>query len=125
MLSSLQSRRGRDPNLPRECRGQASVELVALIPLIALLALAFAQAAVAGWALVSAGEAARAGARAAHVGGDVGAAVRRALPGMLEPAAVSADGGQVRVEIRAPMLVPGVVVIPLSAAAALGPEQAG
>ena len=58
-----------------ERRGQASVELVAAIPALVLVTLLVAQLALAGYALWSAGVAARAGARAAYVGGR-----RRARP---------------------------------------------
>lgn len=101
--------------------GQAAAELVAIVPLILFAALALAQAVVAGWALASAGEAARVGARTAHVGGDAKAAVRHALPSLLQPAEVAADGAEVRVEVRAPALLPGVPGIPVFAAAALDP----
>ncbi len=50
--------------------GTASVELVAVVPLLLLAALVAAQIGLAGQALWSAGIAARAGARAALVGGD-------------------------------------------------------
>ena len=51
--------------------------------LLALLALV-GQLAVAGYALWAAGDAARAGARAAHVGGDAQRAALSALPDWLE-----------------------------------------
>jgi hypothetical protein len=64
--------------------GQASVELVALLPLIAaLLALAW-QLVLAGHAEWAAGAAARAAARAHAVGGDPRAAARGHLPHRLE-----------------------------------------
>lgn len=103
-------------------RGQASVELVAIVPLLLLAALALGQLAAAGWALASAGEAARAAARAAHVGGDVRVAARRALPIVLKPAEVTRKGARVRVEVRAPALLPGVPSIRVTSAAALDPE---
>jgi flagellar basal body-associated protein FliL len=64
----------------RDQGGQASVELVAAIPVLLVVTLVVAQLAVAGYALWSAGAAARAGARAEYVGGDAGAAARRSLP---------------------------------------------
>jgi hypothetical protein len=63
--------------------GQASVELVALLPAVALLALLLWQAAVAGEALWLSGSAARAAARANAVGRDPLAAARAVLPGRL------------------------------------------
>ena len=103
-------------------RAQASAELVAIVPLVLLAALAIAQLAVAGWTLVTAGEAARAGARAAEVGANAQAAARSALPQTLEPADVDADGAEVTVRVAAPALVPGLPAIPVSAATALDPS---
>ena len=64
--------------------GQAAVELVAVLPLVALIALSLWQLAVAGQAAWLAGAAARAAARAHAVGGDEAAAARGVLPGRLE-----------------------------------------
>src|SRR4051812_50219699 len=61
-------------------RGQASVELMAVLPVVAVLVAAAWQAAVAGQAIWLSGGAARAAARAHAVGGDVGAAAPRARP---------------------------------------------
>ena len=61
--------------------GQAAVELVALLPLVALLAAGAWQLAVAGHAAWSADAAARAAARAVATGGDARAAARASLPG--------------------------------------------
>src|SRR3954453_24189564 len=61
----------------RRDRGQASVELVAVVPVLLLVTLVVAQLAVAGYALWSAAAAARAGARAGYVGGDAEAAAGR------------------------------------------------
>jgi hypothetical protein len=68
----------------RDQRGQASVELVALLPLMAALAAILWQAVVAGQAVWFAGSAARAAARATAVGGDPRLAARHVLPGRLE-----------------------------------------
>lgn len=97
---------------------------MALVPLLLVSAFAVAQALTAGWALLSAGEAARAAARAAHVGGDAEDAAGRALPGLLEPAEVNADGSEVRIEVRVPSVLPGVPRIPVAASAALDPGAA-
>ena len=105
--------------------GQASAELVAVVPLLIVSAVALAQTLVAGWALLSAGEAARSSARIAHVGGDAEEAASKALPALLEPAEVEVGGSSVRVEVRIPMLLPGVPEIPVSASAALDPEGSG
>lgn len=103
-------------------RAQASAELVAIVPLLTVCALALGQAVVACWALLSAGEAARSAARIAHVGGDAREAAGEALPRLLEPAEIDVDGASVRVEVRAPALLPGVPEIPVAASAALDPE---
>ena len=111
---------------PRQAeRGQASAELVAVIPLVAAALLAVAQLVVAGYALWSAEDAARAAARAAHVGGDAEAAARSALPGWLEEGARIEGRGPVEVELEAPALIPGAPGIPVRARAKLGPEGAG
>jgi hypothetical protein len=102
-------------------QAQASAELVAIIPLLLVSAVALAQALVAGWTLLSAGEAARTAARTAHVGGSAEAAAQQALPALLEPAQVDVNGSQVRIEVQAPMLLPGVPAIPVRASAALDP----
>ncbi len=106
-------------------RGQASAELVAIVPLLLVSAVALAQALVACWALLSAGEAARSAARIAHVGGDAEDAAGEALPNLLEPVEVDVEGSSVRVEVRAPALLPGVPEIPVAASAALDPEGGG
>jgi hypothetical protein len=67
----------------RAQHGQASVELVALLPLIAVLAAVLWQAVLAGQAAWLAGSAARAAARAQAVGADPLAAARRVLPARL------------------------------------------
>jgi len=106
-------------------RGQASAELVAIVPLLIVAALALAQGLVAGWALLSAGEAARSAARIAHVGGDAEGAADQALPDLLEPAEVEVEGSSVRIEVHAPAVLPGVPRIPVAASAALDPEGGG
>jgi hypothetical protein len=98
---------------------------VAVVPLVLVAGLAVAQLCVAGWALLSAGEGARAGARAAHVGVPPRAAARRALPDALDPAEVAVEGAEVRVRVRAPALLPGLPAIPVSAASALDPAAEG
>src|SRR6185436_5770630 len=65
-------------------RGQASVELVALLPLAGLLVALLWQALLAGETLWLSGGAARAAARAAAVGADPVDAARSVLPARLE-----------------------------------------
>lgn len=82
-------------------RGQASVELVVLAPLLALVVLAAAQLLAAGAARELADHAAQAGAMALLQGGDPVAAAREALPGSArQRVAVRVDGGRVRVRVR-------------------------
>ena len=99
---------------------QASVEFVALLPVLAAVVMIAAQTVVAGWSLWSAGNAARAGARAAEVGSDTEAAARRALPGILRGDAVIKDADGVRVQVRIPGLVPGIELPAVAAASRLG-----
>jgi hypothetical protein len=83
------------------------------------------QLAVAGYALWNASDAARAGARADLVGGDVERAARSVVPSWLEDGAkIEADDG-VEVTLRAPALLPGVPSIPVGARAELDPMAAG
>jgi len=105
--------------------GQAAVELIALLPLVALLAAGAWQLAVAGHAAWSADAAARAAARAAATGGDARAAARASLPGGLEEGlkvAASADG-DVRVTLRVPPLVGLRVLGTVSASAHFRPQR--
>ncbi len=64
--------------------GQAAVELIAVLPFVALLALVLWQLTVAGQAAWLASSAARAAARAQAVRGDTLAAARGVLPDRLE-----------------------------------------
>jgi hypothetical protein len=99
--------------------GQASVEFVAIVPALLIGVLVAAQIGLIGYSLWSAGAAARAGARAAHVGGDVEAAARSALPSTLREGAKVTDEDEVGVRVRVPALLPGLPRIPLEASAAL------
>lgn len=104
-------------------RGQAAVELVALLPLVAVLAALLWQMVVAGQAVWLAGSAARAAARADAVGGDVRAAARGVLPERLERGLTVArsrgEPGGVRVAIAVPAVVGGVRLGTVSARARL------
>ena len=106
---------------PREgnSTGQASVEFVAVLPAMAVCLVLAGQAVAAGWALWSAGVAARAGARAEHVGRDPEAAALGSLPGPLRRDAVIRSGDGVRVRVRVPALVPGVELPTVAASSRL------
>ena len=109
----------------RREHGQASAELVAIVPLLVLALVAAAQLAGAGWALWSAAGAARAGARAGHVGNDPERVALAALPGPLRDGAEVEDGEEVRVRVKAPGLVPGIPRLAVSAASDLDPLAGG
>jgi hypothetical protein len=99
--------------------GQASVEFVAVLPALAVCLILAGQAVAAGWALWSAGVAARAGARAEHVGGDPESVARRVLPAPLRHGAVIRADDGVRVRVRVPALVPGVQLPSVAASSTL------
>ena len=107
-------------------RGQASVELVAVLPAVLVVGAVVWQLVLAGHAAWMCAHAARAGARAEVVGGDGRAAALSALPDGLERGlhvARRAQGG-VRVKLRIPLLLhrwqsPATV----SATASLGPPR--
>jgi hypothetical protein len=89
--------------------GQASVELVALLPLAAVVALCAGQVLAAGQARELAGNAAGAGAVGLLQGSDPREAARAALPGWSrERVAVRVDGRRVRVRLRPRAVLPGL-----------------
>ena len=85
--------------------GQASVELVALLPLVAVLGVALWQTALFGQAVWAGSAAARAGARAEAVGEDASRAALSALPSRLRDGARvrTAEDGAVEVRITTPL----------------------
>lgn len=97
---------------PAAQRGQALVELVALLPVVMLLGLLGWQFAVAGHVWTLASGAARAGARAMEVGAPAGAAALAALPSRYAMSAQvvelqNAPGGpRVRVRLAVPRVLP-------------------
>lgn len=112
---------------PRGCRadrGQAAVELVALLPLLVVVALGVLQALAAGIAHELAGHAAQSGAVAIAEGRDGAAAVRAALPGWADSRLdVAVDGTRVRVRVTPPSLLPGIGArLATSATADAGPD---
>lgn len=87
-------------------RGQASVEFLAVLPAVLVVALAGWQLALAGQAVWLSGNAARVGARAQAVGGDPRAAARSALPSYLRRGlVVRGDRGRVSVRVAVPLLL--------------------
>jgi hypothetical protein len=94
-------------SLVRSESGQASVELVALLPVLAVVGFALWQAVVAGQAAWLGASSARAAARASAVGGDAREAAASLLPGRLR-AGLRVDrpsDGTVRVRIGVPSVV--------------------
>lgn len=91
----------------RSQRGQASVELVAVVPFVLLIGAVVWQLALAGHTAWLTAQAARAAARADTVGRDVATAARRSLPGSMErdlDVGRLREGG-VRVSVRVPLLL--------------------
>jgi hypothetical protein len=114
----------RPPRAAVDESGQAAVELVAALPLVAVvLALAW-QAVLAGHAAWAAAAAARAGARAAALGGDPQrAATARLDAGLARDARVHDDGaGHVRVSVAIPTLSRALHLGRLDAEATFRPQ---
>ncbi len=109
----------------RRKEGQAAAELVALLPLAALLLAGAWQLALAGHAAWAADAAARAAARAAAVGADARAAARSELPGALRRGLQVRDRGDGTVEVSLP--IPPVLGLPMlghaSASAHFRPQR--
>ena len=102
--------------------GQASVELIAAVPLVLVVGLALWQAVLAGHAMWMCANAARVAARADVVGQDPGKAARSALPRTLERGlSVRRSGSRVRVAVQVPLVVrPSRPAITVAAGATLG-----
>jgi hypothetical protein len=94
-------------SLVRAQSGQATVEFVALLPLVAVIGFGLWQAVVAGQAAWLAGSSARAAARASAVGGDPRAAAAAVLPGSLRHGlrVQTTTAGTVRVGVRVPSVI--------------------
>jgi hypothetical protein len=93
--------------------------LIAVVPFLLLAVVVAAQIALAGQALWSASVAARAGARAALVDRDGGAAARRALPPSLRAGARVDGSGPVAVQVTVPRLLPWLPAVRVRARSAL------
>ena len=112
------------PPPPRH-EGQAAAELVAILPLAALLLAGAWQLAVAGHAAWAAGGAARAGARAAAIGGDAERAARGALSAGLRGGlrVKEPERGSVTVTVRIPPVLGLRIVGHTSATARFRPQE--
>ncbi len=87
-------------------RGQATVETIALVPLLLIVGVGLMQLLAVGYASVLAGGAAEAGALALARGTDPRAAALRALPGWSEAnARIAVEGGRVQVRLRPPSVL--------------------
>ncbi len=113
------------PRSPSRDAGQATVELVVLLPVIAVVLLGAWQVAVAGHAVWSASAAARAAARAEAVGGDADRAARRLLPARVRRAARVRVGedGEVRVDVPIPAIGAGGSLVTTTARARFEPQR--
>jgi Flp pilus assembly protein TadG len=107
--------------MTRSDDGQATVELVALLPLLAALAVGGWQVAVAGHAIWSASAAARAASRVAAIGGDAGEAARRVAG--RRATLRDAGGGAVRVTVPIPAVTGGADLASFSTTARFEPQR--
>jgi pilus assembly protein CpaE len=105
--------------------GQASVELVAVLPALLICAAIAIQLAITGYGLWASASAASAGARAAYVGGDSAGAARSALPLALRRGARVSDSRGVRVSLQVPGLLPGGERVPVRSRTELDPGADG
>ena len=112
----------RAPDRLHSQRGQASVELVSVLPFVLLAGAILWQLALAGHAAWACANAARVAARAEAVGHDAERAARSALPGYLEPGLVVARqrSGATRVEVGVPLLFGLAGRVAIASTAALG-----
>jgi hypothetical protein len=103
--------------------GQATVELVAVLPVVGLVLLLAWQALVAGqtWWLASA--AAREGARAFALGGDPAVAARHVLPDGADGVDVRAERDAVRVRLAIAGVLPGLDLGSVTARAHMEPQS--
>ncbi len=109
----------------RAGRGQAAVEVVGMLPLLAAAGLAVLQLLAAGAAREYAGHAAEAGAIALAEGDDARDGARRSLPGWSrERLDVRVDGRRVHVRLRPPAILRAVGdLLAAEASADAGPRS--
>lgn len=90
-------------------RGQASVELIGMLPFLVLAALLVWQLLLVGYAVTSAENAARAASRVEARGGDGRKAAARSVGSPLrEGIRTQLDGEKAVVRVRVPIIVPGI-----------------
>ncbi len=109
----------------RGVAGQASVEFVVLLPVIVVVLAVAYQALIAGQAVWEARVAARAAARAHAFGADAAAAARSHLRPALERGlrVRAGEGGDVRVSVRIPAVLPALHLGRASATAHFRPQS--
>ena len=88
--------------------GQASIELVAALPILLLAGLVALQLLTVGYAVTVADGAAEAGALALASGQPATEAARDALPAWAEEAEVEVNGGRVTVRVLPPAALPAI-----------------
>ena len=113
------------PTRSRSTAGQASVELVVLLPVILVVLAVAYQALLAGQAVWEVRVASRAAARAHSFGADASAAARTHLRSRLERGLrVTTEGeGDVRVSVRVPTVLPAVRLGRVSATSHFRPQS--
>lgn len=106
-------------------RGQASAEMMAVLPFVILVGICLWQMALAGHTMWLTANAARVAARAEAVGEDAERAARSALPEGLERGMRVTDGSEaVEVRVRVPLLLNHwQTPVPVSASAHLQAES--
>ncbi len=104
--------------------GQASVELLAAIPLVVLLGLAVWQSALAGLTAERAARAARVTSRAVAVGEQPRQAIRKVLPQRLaRDARIKLSGNKVTISLAVPSVLPSVHLGSVTASASFPVQQ--
>jgi TadE-like protein len=94
---------------PMSDRGQASIETVALLPVVIVLAVAAWQGILIGWTALEAESAARAGVRALQGGEEAGPAIGASLPAsMRQGLRIERAGERLTVQVAVPSVVPGL-----------------
>lgn len=110
----------------REQRGQALVEIIGLVPVVAVCGLLAMQALVVGANHVAVDSAVHAGAIAAQTGGDVQSAAREAIPGWSRGrVTVRERDSVISVTLRPRAVIPGLAGLLSVKASAQGVRGAG
>jgi pilus assembly protein CpaE len=93
----------------RDQRGQASIELMGVLPLLILVVLAVWQLALTTWAINQASNAARTVSRVSARGGDLKKTARNAVsPPLRKGLEYRVRGEKATVQVRIPIVIPGL-----------------